>query len=296
MSRSLSCLPLALGLAMGCAPTFEDRPWRVDEARVLAVAATPAEARPGEGVTLTALVADPDGEVPLAPQWTVCTQPRSIDERTGVSRECALGTALMPVGNPAFIPGGACALFGPNPPPVVGDEPPRRPADPDPSGGYFLPVGVGVSSLELQGFGFVRLRCDLAGATRAVFDDWEQRYASNLEPSVEGVSLLDVGGTSVGPGETVTLEAVIDPSAAEPYVVYDASLGAIVDRREVLTVHWYVTDGELDRGRQTWDGDDASPPAVQWRAPETEASVAGWVVVVDDRGGTSWASFAVEVR
>ena len=291
-------------LAIGCAPTFEDRPWLVEEARILAVTASPAEARPGEGVNLRALVADPDGEVTLAPQWTVCTQPRTIDERTAVSRECALGDALMPVGSPAFVPGDACALFGPNPPPMVGDEPARRPTDPDPSGGYYLPVGVGLSSLELQGFGFVRLRCDLAGATRAVFDEWERRYELNVEPTVDGVRLIDGeqridladGPVTVDADASITLEAVMPSSASEPYVVYDASLGALLDRSEVLTVHWYVTEGELERGQQTWSGDEASLPAVQWQAPDTEASVAGWVVVVDDRGGTTWSSFAIEVR
>lgn len=303
-----------LGLALACTPTFEDRPWRIDEDRIVAIAATPAEARPGAMVGLQALVVGPDGTLDPAIQWSACTRPRSARERTGVTDRCARGEDLEPLGTPARVLDDACARFGPNPPPTEGDAPGRRPADPDPSGGYFLPVHAGISAESLQSFGFVRLRCDLAGVTRATFDQFEARYRDNLAPMIDRLELRDEDtltplGTTTAPGATappvrpaatVDLELVVAPEASEPYVVVDPESGQLLDRREALTVHWYVTDGELDRGTQTRpsterDGGEARF-VVSWRAPASGEEVFGWAVLVDDRGGTSWAAFELDVR
>lgn len=300
-----------LALTLGCTPPFEDRPWRVDEDRILAIAATPAEARPGATVELQALVVGPEGPLAPALAWSACTQPRTARERTGVTESCARGEDLEPLTAPARLLDDACARFGPNLPPTEGDAPPRRPADPDPSGGYYLPVRAEVSAGPLHSFGFVRLRCDLAGVTRAIFDQFEARYRPNLAPPLERLELLEgdaprplgQGRLRVDPGSTVDLQLVLGPDASEATVVVDIESGQIRDRREALTVRWYVTDGELDRGEQTRsgeeldeDGEDGARFTVSWRAPDQGSEVYGWAVVLDDRGGTAWTAFALDVR
>ncbi len=298
-----------LSLGIGCSPSFEDRPWRVDQARILAIAATPAEARPGEGVALDALVVDADGPLSGVAAWSVCTEPRTARERTAVSERCAQGEQLEPLGNPAQVLADACARFGPNPPPTTGDEPPRRPADPDPTGGYFLPVRASRPDDAGSAFGFVRIRCDLAGVTRAVFEEYEARYALNMTPVIDrleradGSSPIPLGPEEpavVEPGRPIELRLVTAAGASEPYVVLNASYTALLDRRESLTVRWYVTDGVLARGEDTRDGQDIGEAAasftVQWQPPPVAGPVYGWAVLIDDRGGVAWSGFALEVR
>ncbi|MCH9685671.1 MAG: hypothetical protein K0V04_29840 [Deltaproteobacteria bacterium] len=300
MSRRAASWGLVL---VGCVPSFEDRPWRVDEARIVAIAAEPAEARPGEGVGLSALVIEPDGVAADIPAWSLCMQPRTAAERTSVSEACATGEGVLGVTNPVAIPTDSCARFGPNPPPTEGGAPPQRPADPDASGGYFLPARADVPSVGVPAFGFVRLRCDLSGATRAIFDDYERRYSLNVNPAVEAVQI---------DGETVTesplqatsgasIEWTVRPAlgAAEPYVFYDEAGGRLEDRVEALTVRWYVTDGVLTRGEQTIEGQpsqsESEALSVDWTLPDSPGRVHGWAVVSDERGGVSWAAVVVDV-
>jgi hypothetical protein len=284
-----------VAMAAACAPSFGDRPWKVQDARILAIAVTPAEARPGEGVDLEALVVGPAGTAAANVEWSWCTQARTAEERTAVTESCAGGESLEPVVSPALVLFDACARFGPNPPPNEGDQLARRPADPDPSGGYFLPAGAYLRSEPLRAFGFVRLRCDLAGVTRAIFDEYEARYTLNLNPQIESTT----EAVHVAPGATVELELVAAAGSSEAYVVYDEANARLLDRREALHVRWYVTDGELGRAEQTREGSETGDGSAQfwtdWQAPSEVAQVFGWAVITDDRGGTAWVGFEVDV-
>ena len=309
MMSSRTIATLLLPFALGCSPTFEDRPWRIDDARVLAIAVTPAEALPGEFVSLDALVVDPDGPRPGVLEWSVCTEPRTARERGAVSERCARGEQLEAVSNPAPLLSDACARFGPNPPPTEGGEPARRPADPDPTGGYFLPVRVHDPADALQSFGFARIRCDLAGVTRAVFEDYLDRYSLNTQPTIDRLERIDEAtprplGIDAPPtvdrAQSVELRLTTAAGASEPYVILNEDYAALLDRREALTVRWYVTDGRLDQGEQTREGTalDEAPASfeVQWTAPVDPGRVHGWAVLVDDRGGVVWTAFAFDVR
>lgn len=273
---------VAAALGCGCTPSLSDRPWLVDEPAVLAIVAEPAEARPGAAVALQALVVDPDAPVPPPVSWRVCTEPRAAHERTAVSEACLLGDALAPVVTPAALPSDSCARFGPNPPPTMGDEPQRRPADPDPSGGYYVPYAA-VTEPQTSFF-MVRVRCDLAGATRPLFEQFEARYTTNLNPVIEAAGPIDDG--AAGP---ITLRVDLAADAHEPYVVYDEANARIVEREEVLSVRWYVTGGELSRGRQTIES--GARAEVEWTPDADGEPGRGWVVVTDDRGGAAFAAF-----
>ncbi|MEX1368708.1 MAG: hypothetical protein AB1Z98_36610, partial [Nannocystaceae bacterium] len=83
------------------------------------------------------------------------------------------------------------------------------------------------------------------------------------------------------------------------YVVPDEDFVSLVERRESLTVRWYVTDGELSLGEQRLPGsqlgEGAAAFAVQWQAPSSPTRVHGWAVLEDDRGGVSWSGFTLDV-
>ncbi|MEN0067090.1 MAG: hypothetical protein AAGA48_33475 [Myxococcota bacterium] len=272
---------------IGCLPTFEDRAGRVDEPRILAVRGLPAEARPNAPITLEALAVSPEEPMPSSVQWSYCEEPRTVDERTAVTAACAQGDALVSVTAATVIPGDACARFGPNPPPVEGDEPPRRPADPDPTGGYFLPYQAATEAA--RAFGFQRIRCDLSGATRVIFDAFEDRYVENEHPTIEALLVPE----RLGVGETVTLGVRTAPEDAEPYVVYVAEESALFDRIETLTASFYTTAGGLSQSRvELADG----RATTQFTAPSEPGVVEGWVVVVDARGGVVWDGFTMEIR
>lgn len=298
--RRLAVL-VALGLG-ACTPRFEDAPWRVEQTRVLGIAAEPAEARPGEVVQLSALVASPDGTVTAAPSWSVCTRPRTAAERTAVTQRCLEGDALEPAGASWSVLSDACARFGPNVPPTEDDGVPQRPSDPDASGGYFVPMRAEVA--DASSFGALRIRCDLPGVTRAIFEAYEDRYALNRNPEIESIVLRDPDARPLGDapvavaaGAWVDLQVVAGQTAAEAYVRYDAGGGVLVDEREWLRFEFFVTGGELERGQVIVSpGDDPGEPVVvSWLAPAEEGVVSGWVVVTDARGGASWRAFAVQV-
>ncbi|EDM74460.1 hypothetical protein PPSIR1_08401 [Plesiocystis pacifica SIR-1] len=297
MNTKILALSIALGVT-ACLPSFDDRPWLVDEARVLAIRSTPAEAKPGEVVHYEALIADPDGLDATSVSWSFCLQPRTADERGAVTHDCAIGEALSATPNPAALPMDACARFGPNSPPTEGDEPPRRPADPDPSGGYAIPIHAAASlagdETMIDAFAKTRIRCDLVGATRPVFDDFEARYTNNENPALDG--LVDVPA-SVAPGASLDLRLRTASGAAEAYVLYELERGTLRDVRETLSVRWYVSDGVLERGLERASELDAGAHTFEntWTAPSTPGLVRGWVVVADDRGGASWASWELSV-
>lgn len=288
---------LPIALLLGCTPQFEDAPWRVDETRILAIVSEPPEAEPNTNVMLTALVASPDGTVVAPPRWSVCTRPRTASERTAVTQRCLEGESLEPVSASMSVLSDACARFGPNVPPAEGDATPQRPSDPDPSGGYFLPLRAETS--EATAFGAVRIRCDLPGVTRRIFDAFEERYQTNVNPTLEAVT---IDGDVVGEDDVVVVsggdmvEIAVRPGldAAEPYVRYDAPRGVLVEEREWLRVQWFVTDGTLDQGLAfVSDGESVS---ARWTAPVGPDRIHGWAVVTDARGGSSWQAFALDVE
>ncbi len=288
--RALGLVGIALS-ALACTPAFESEPWRVEETRVLSIVSEPAEARPGEVVQLSALVASGEGALAAAPTWSVCTRPRASDERTGVTQRCLRGDALDPTLAAMTVLPDACARFGPNVPPAEGDAPRQRPSDPDPSGGYFLPIRADIE--DAAAFGAVRIRCDLPGVTRAIFDAFEDRYETNENPTLE-VTVPAV----VEAGDRVELGVTLPEGASEPYVRYDVERGVLVDTREWLRVQWFVTEGILDRGQDTLTPAPGGPArtSAAWEAPAFSTTVQGWVVVTDARGGAAWQGFTAQVR
>jgi hypothetical protein len=87
-------------------------------------------------------------------------------------------------------------------------------------------------------------------------------------------------------------------TGSEPYVAYDPSSLAVVDRREGMRVSWYATGGTFEHDRSGRTEDQASIPSADntWTAPDHAGDVHVWVVLRDDRGGVDWGSYLVHVE
>ena len=301
--RHFGVLWLLLAGSVGCQPAFQRTPSLIDAPRILAVRATPAEARPGAGVVVEALLVDPSGPVTAtAPGWAFCVKPRPAADYNTISAKCLeevaphlrpFSSGADPLRAMATLPLEGCALFGSEPLPPAQDEPPVRPADPDPTGGYYQPVRVSWAGGGPVAFGQVRLQCALPQASANVAQAFRDRYVANHNPILLALELAD-GATTVAPRAAVRLVGRWDAAEAEAYVAYDLRTSALQDRVEGLRISWFATGGQLDA--DTGLSADGVSAEVGWIAPAEPGLHHLWAVLRDDRGGMSWRHLALEVR
>ncbi len=283
-------------LLTGCLPEVDSDLARVDEPRILAVRAEPAEVTPGEPATFTALYADANGQIADAPlDWAFCTARRPLAELGPVNKLCLApaGDSLKTIGEgisvTAALPEDGCRLFGPDPPPAEPDQPAGRVVDPDLGGGYYQPIRIlppdGPESLTLLQ---LRIRCGLAGATQQQSAEYRQRYKPNLAPTLtltssdqplETIELragdeLPLRASWTSCPETATCgdgACTLDEDAtlcaadcgtvdgcggAETYLVFDPTTLTLTTRREAIGVAWFATGGSFEAARTGRAPDD----------------------------------------
>ena len=264
---------IALAL-VGCAPELGGDPAAVPEPRILALQAHPAEARPGDPVTLTALVAIPPGQAPFEAALAWCVVARSVAENRVASQACLVGeaAALRPTDVEATLPAEGCALFGSEPPPARPGEVPRRPADPDATGGYYQPVWVALAD-GTTGVGRVRLRCALPGAPAPV----AMRFAAEAVPNENPVLTAPPPEPAGEPG---AWRLAADASAPETHLAYDVATATLTRSTERFEAQWYVSAGGLTA---TTTGTHFE---ALWRPGSGPARA--WLVVRDGWGGVAW--------
>lgn len=310
-------------LALGCVPEFELDPSLVDRPRVLALSSSPAEAGPGESVTLHALVASPAGTSYKTPlDWALCIARRPLAELGPIAPDCLAEAELadvevfdslgFAVTLDAELPADACRLFGPEPPATMPGEPTGRPVDPDATGGYYQPVLARLykedTALNLLR---VRLACGLAGATQAQAAEYTRRYTRNVAPSVLEFGVGDrrasvVAGESVQlrvtwaecPREACEHDCADAPGCggAETHVFFDPVDLAVEVRREAISVAWFASAGTFDDPRTGRGSDELEAASSNgWTAPLEAQTVHLWVVLRDDRGGVAWKDLALQV-
>jgi hypothetical protein len=296
MRRAL--LSLSVLVLAACKPDFGDRASLVSEPQILAVRAEPAEAKPGEVVTYSALVASPDGSVQNTPiQWAFCATPKLLTENDIVSAEC-LRDGVRPVAGAApsvqaQLPADGCALFGPEIPP--GDY---RPRDPDPTGGYFQPMRASYGGAVA--FGMTRISCNLANAPADAALDFKNRYVANenpkLSPPTATVDGAPVAFDRIPPGARVRFSVAWAPGDAESYVAFDPATQTVVTRRESMRVSWFATAGAFDSDRTGRVEDEPESFTENgWQAPARPGTVHLWLVLRDSRGGVDFAEVKLEV-
>jgi hypothetical protein len=224
----------------GCVPEFDDDLSIITAPRVLAVQADPAEAKPNEAVTISALVVQTDETAaPLVPRFSLCIDRKPLTELGPVNPTCladpASGSAALlnlGAGNQvsATLPSEVCRLFGPTPPEAKEGEPAGRPIDPDQTGGYYQPIGVAVDSAKDVGIGAVRLYCPLPRVNQAESVAFVTRYRPNQNPEVRALELIrgtdsialtaeteaSLPAATLAPSERVTLRASWPDCPSEP--------------------------------------------------------------------------------
>jgi hypothetical protein len=290
---------------------------RVDGPRLLAIAATPAEGAPDADVELRALWVDEHGARPndeLA--WALCSVRRPLAELGPIADACIddLDDTRMDLGAggsiAATIPGDACRLFGPDPPPAQPGMSQARPVDPDRTGGYYQPVIVEAAD-EIAGFG-VRLDCGTAGATQKQAAELRMRHRDNASPRVRDLAIDGDVSTESATNRVVVVDAgaaleltaswracAIDQSCdgSEHYPRFDPITLTIVESREAISLAWYATAGSFDDNRTgRSDADETRTSTNVWTAPDAPGRVTLWIVIRDDRGGTSWRTLFVDVQ
>jgi hypothetical protein len=286
--------------SVACAPQFLDRASSITSTRILAVQATPAEAKPGATVALAPFVVDANGIVEKAPlDFAFCTAPKPPTDNDSVAAACldddpaslaniaststSTSTSTSAAVN-ATLPGDGCARFGPeNPSADV------RPRDADATGGYFQPLRV--ADGDVVAFALVRLSCGVGGASIDVAHAYGAEYVPNTNP----VAALHASARAHA-GEAMPLEVTWPDATAEEFVVFDVARQALIKTREAITVSWFATAGalELDRTGRASD-DHATSTTNTWTAPSSTGTAHLFAVVRDSRGGASFFSADVDV-
>jgi hypothetical protein len=187
-----------------------------------------AEAKPTENIKLTALFVGPSGPVTPSPlQWAFCGERKPLAELGPVNPLCLKvdGDGFTPLGTGSevtgAIPTDACQQFGHDTPlaPRSG-QPPGRPVDPDPSGGYYQPTRLLDPDPDHPTItiGETRIQCTLASLSADVVAAFQQRYHRNSNPEVASlgvkgapaplIATADANGTpnQVGVGQHLALE------------------------------------------------------------------------------------------
>jgi hypothetical protein len=307
-SASFALAALEALVMSACRPDFGERESRIDRVQVLAVRVEPPEARPGETVTTTLLVASPSGPVEQPPaSWAFCATPKLLTENGSVSAAC-LHDGAVPIAQAratvtAQLPTSGCFDFGPE---TQSAE--VRPRDPDVTGGFYVPIRARLEGVEgLTAFGFARLACNLASASGEVAARFRSEYRQNRSPTLlpvearlEGAGSGERGALSLDAiprGARVTLRAAWRPEDAESYALFDVSAQLIVTRRESLRVSWFTTAGSFDRDRSGRTEDETETFTDNtWTAPDEARSSHLFLVLRDARGGVAFTSVTATTR
>jgi hypothetical protein len=286
-----AAVTLGFGLALagaGCKPDLGAPQSFVDGPRVLAVRASPPEARPADApISFDTLLVDVDGRVAAPPLgWAICNEPHPPAESNVVSSACLeLPDTSTAETFTAPLPAEACTNFGP-----LTSKPGARPADPDTTGGYYQPVRASwhpsrnpqsgseppaMGSVEqsstspdanagLTAFALPRILCPLGAiAPTDVAGAYANDYRPNVNPTLSAVvvdpdgaeaPLYEAGDTvfapaSVGAGQLITFEARWDAAVQETFKVYDLTTHLLADQTESLRLSWFATAGEFEHER-----------------------------------------------
>jgi hypothetical protein len=306
-------LALFLVLSLGCKPELGSPASLVAGLRILGVKTEPPEVMPGAPVKSELLAVDEHGRVTAPVDWSLCLAHKPPAENNIVARSCAGGTGdLMPVLDRGLqagidVPGNACALNGPDAPPVKPGEPPLRARDADITGGYYQPIGVKLREGDetATAFALERITCNLPNVSVDVAKDFVGRYHPNQNPvlvrlTANGAEVPAgaMSGATFAPGQMVTFEVAWTPASRETFPVYEPVKMAIVDHAEELTVSWFASAGEFDRdrtGRTELESETSISNGWLATPPASPGPVHLWLVLRDNRGGLDFQEYLVTV-
>lgn len=288
-------LALASLLALGCGDSGFDPPSLVSGPRVLAVIVTPPEARPGEDIALTPIVAAPNGEE-LTLEWRVDLSTATLAAGAGQ----AIGEASEPIvlESDGVLPGEATALAIESLLALVEGAAPGTPEHV--VGLVYEQVGLPViatfvardasGAIVVEGFKrfFLTPRADVTTnppPPRFSIDGrWmSARSGDPLACEPEGAA------PEVVAGAIAILAPDEDEAWLETYPALDIE-GEPVENVEAAFYSWHSTAGDF-----AFAVTRAPDRAVEWTAPEEPGEHPIWLVVRDGHLGTSACRATVRV-
>lgn len=290
---------MLLLLPSACTTVEVSQAYEIDRLRILAVAAEPAEPRPGDTVTFSSLVVSPTAPVALT-TWFACFL--DGDDAFGCTIDPTFTEGLADLDPSTLTPEELAELYaelaeaG-----LIGVEP-------------FLPPTWQVPDDALDGLSDAeKLEGRVATVTVTAIPDQEVVEEGDVEiaykrvpvslattpnrnPVVEG---LRVDGIQVAEGarlvldrgQAYTIEAVLPDDAIETYRYLNPD-GVEEERVEEPYYAWYLQEGSFDQSTtlEPYRSVVYTTPA----APTLlEQSV--WVVVRDRRGGMAWSELRFEL-
>lgn len=279
-----------ISLFLACDTETMSQSWEIDRLRVLAVAAEPAEPRPGDVVTFDALVVSPVD--PLGGSaWFVCDAGSSTDFGCEIDSNLVSGGSFDSV-DPEDL---AAAGF-------IGFLPGLTPT-------WAVPVDyLDALSEEEQIEGTFAMTYITAFPEVAEGEELDEETLEiafkrvpvslattpNHNPAilgwrVDGIDVVSGAVVSLERGEPFTLEVVLAEDAVESYT-YRTSEGVDESREEEPYFSWYLQEGEFSQANTLWPY-----PTTVYFAPAELAleSQMLWVVVRDRRGGMAWSSLPI---
>jgi hypothetical protein len=288
---ALLALPLLAGCIVGDGKYARPRDlpdqWLVDRMRILGVKPEPPEARPGQPVSFSALLADPNGEADVV-IWFACEEAggAGCDVDLDALPENPTPEQLAEAGVIGAEPGFAPVYV---PPADILDALPAE----DRLEGLTVTVQLAAFPAETGGetgvdlynqaeVGYKRLVVSEAATPNA--NPWFSSF------TVDGFEAPPDAAVEVDAGEQYELGVTIPEEAVETYT-YVTTDGVSEERVEEPYVTWYVTGGSLD---EYW----TLHPYTQatWRAPDSPGEVVIYAVVRDRRGGTAWHAQPLTIR
>ncbi|MET0384704.1 MAG: hypothetical protein ABW321_02035, partial [Polyangiales bacterium] len=147
----------------------------------------------------------------------------------------------------------------------------------------------------------LRLRCPLANAPLALTREFRERYVPNQNPELMPLSAAidgePVALDALPRGREITLSVGWSAMSRERYVVYDSERVQLREQYESLRVSWFVTDGELafDHTGRTAD-EPTHHTDNRWVTPQRAGRTHLWLVLRDERGGSTHAAYVLDVR
>lgn len=284
-------------LLLGCTAPDLPEEWELDRLRLLAIRAEPAEPRPGDLVSFTALQYVPD-EAEWSSVWFACMD--------GDIDGCSLDPALMEQLQHAdeLTPEEAMALFqalreaG-----FVGAQP-----------GMDLTWAVPADALDgLSEAESLEGRSGSLTVTLSTADDTEltiKRIPVSLATTPNhnpDVAPLEFDGNPVDPEATLTVDAGNDVEVHAALVgepeeyTYVTTEGESETRTEKPSWRWYTSGGTLsevgDGSRGPSFADEGQTEATySWITPEEPGTYTLAAVVLDGRGGMGWQRLDVVVE
>ena len=279
---TLSLLAFFFGAAVVSACDLSFEPYGYVRAlSVIAIAAEPPEAAPGQSSTVTALVHDPAGRT-IDRAWAACTLAPVAGTGDDVNPRCVTEAEA-----PFLVPAGADERATVTMPLV-------SPLDlglPDFTDGFYLPVRLVVRADAARVTAFYRLRYGLFPAS------------ANRNPVIEDLHAASAplaDGTEVARDAEMKMRVVYAEGSVEKFQVVDQGATSVedlmsgdrsrikfLDRTEQLRTRWLATAGAFDP-----EVTNPERPETTWKLKEKPPSAPGpvhlWVVVRDDRGGVAW--------